>query len=55
MNHSDRALENHAEVLPRPTGQYFGTEPNECAERNTLQILEIATTPVAAESGPTTF
>src|SRR5689334_20660243 len=29
MNHSERALENHAEVLSRRSAQYFGTEPPE--------------------------
>jgi hypothetical protein len=55
MNHSERALENHAEVLPRRSAQYFGTKPNERAERKALKILKIATMPVATKCRPTTF
>ena len=55
MNHSERALENHAEVLPRRSAQYFGTEPNERAERKTLEVLGIATQTAATKDRLTTF
>ena len=55
MNHSETALENHAEVLPRRSAQYFGTEPNGRTERMALEVLGFAMQTAATKDRSTTF